>query len=476
MIKKKTKIVATISDRRCDEAFIRELYENGMNVVRLNTAHQDIKDSLRVVQAVRSVSEKIALLLDTKGPEIRTTIADNPVEVKRGQIVQLRGGPGCMTTDESICISYEHFARDVPLGSRVLIDDGEIEMIAVSAEKDILYCEVMNDGVIKSRKSVNVPNVQIDLPSLSEKDLAYIAFAIEQDIDFIAHSFVRNMEDVLAIQKILDERNSRIKIIAKIENQSGVDNIDEILDHAYGVMVARGDLAIEIPYEKIPGIQKMLINKCIERRKPVIIATQMLHTMIDNPRATRAEVSDIANAIYSQTDAVMLSGETAYGRYPVEAVRTMATVAKEVEKSKEEMFDIPIVVINNEVSAYLIKSAVLGAVRLDAKAIIADSMSGRTIRSLAAYRGNKIIHALCYDQRVVRELALSYGVFSQFMEPRETSHEFIQAALNVLKNEGFLKSKHRVVVAAGNFGRAAGVTYVEIGTVKDMLEAGTTGN
>lgn len=472
MIKKKTKIVATISDRKCDEAFIRELYENGMNVVRLNTAHQTMEDTLRVVNIVRSVSDKIALLLDTKGPEIRTTASDEPIPVKRGQIIKIKGNPDCKSTHECICVSHKFIARDVPLGHKVLIDDGDVELIAVSREDDVLYCEVLNDGQIKSRKSVNVPNVHIDLPSLSEKDIEYIDFAIEQDLDFIAHSFVRNKEDVLAIQKILDERQSRIKIIAKIENQSGVDKIDEILDHAYGVMVARGDLAIEIPYEKIPGVQKMLIKKCIERRKPVIIATQMLHTMINNPRPTRAEVSDIASAIYSQADAIMLSGETAYGNYPVQAVLTMATVAKEVEKSKEILNDIPIVIINNEVSAFLIKSAVTAATNLNAKALIADSMSGRTIRSMAAYRGSKIIYALCYDKSVVRELALSYGVFAQYMEPRETSHEFIQVALQVLKAGGYLKEKHRVVIAAGNFGRAAGVTYIEIGTVKDLLDMG----
>jgi pyruvate kinase len=472
MIKKKTKIVATISDRKCDEAFIRELYENGMNVARLNTAHQSFEDTLRVVKSVRAVSDKIALLLDTKGPEIRTTACEEPVGVKKGQILKISGNPDCKTSAECICVSHKYISRDVPLGSKVMIDDGDIELIAVSVDKDILYCEVLNDGLIKGKKSVNVPNVHIDLPSLSRKDIEYIDFAIENDLDFIAHSFVRNKEDVIAIQNILSKKGSSIKVIAKIENQSGVENIDEILDHAYGVMVARGDLAIEIPYEKIPGIQKMLIKKCIDRRKPVIIATQMLHSMINNPRPTRAEVNDIASAIYSQADAVMLSGETAYGSYPVESVRTMATVAREVERSKEQMYDIPIVVINNEVSAFLIKSAVTAAVNLNAKAIVADSMSGRTIRAMSAYRGNKIIYALCYDRRVVRKLALSYGVHAQFMEPRETSHEFIQVALNMLMATNCLKEKHLIVIAAGNFGRAAGVTYIEIGTVKDMLDMG----
>ena len=234
----------------------------------------------------------------------------------------------------------------------------------------------MNDGRIEGRKSVNVPKVNFQLPSLSEKDKGYVRFSIEQDVDFIAHSFVRNKEDVLAIQAMLDERKSPIKIIAKIENQEGVDHIDEILDHVYGVMVARGDLAIEIPYERIPGIQKMLINKCISRRKPVIIATQMLHSMIRNPRPTRAEVSDIANAIYGKTDAIMLSGETASGQYPLEAVTTMATVAAEVEKSRSDIHDTPTVVLTNERSAFLTKTAVEASLKLNARAIIADTSSG----------------------------------------------------------------------------------------------------
>jgi pyruvate kinase len=466
---KKTKIVATISDKKCDVDFLRELYANGMNVVRLNTAHQTFEDSLKVIRSVREVSDRIALLIDTKGPEIRTTSCENPFPVKKGDIIKITGNPEGATLPEEICVSYSKFSIDVPVGSRILIDDGEIELIVVSNENTSLFCEVMNDGIIKGRKSVNVPKVHFDLPSLSEKDRKYIDFAIEQNVDFIAHSFVRKKEDVMAIQEILDAKGSKIKIIAKIENQSGVDNLDEILDHAYGVMVARGDLAIEIPYEKIPGIQRAIIKKCIERRKPVIIATQMLHTMITNPRPTRAEVSDIANAIYSQTDAIMLSGETAYGAYPVEAMKTMNTVAMEVEKTKGSMNHIPILVINNETSDFLIKSAVIASVQLDVKAIIADSMSGRTIRGLSAYRGNKIIFAECYSQSVVRELALSYGAHAHYIEPIKTSHDFIQTTVRSLLNCETLTYHDKVVVLAGNFGTSKGATYVEIGTVRDLL-------
>jgi pyruvate kinase len=469
MIKKKTKIVATISDRNCDVSFLKEMFEAGMNVVRMNTAHQTVEDSMKIINNVRQVSDRIALMIDTKGPEIRTNETEMALDVKPGDVVYVKGAPDEKSYDRVICVSYSGITGDIPPGSTLMIDDGEIELIVRSIEKNKLVCEALNFGIIKGRKSVNTPNINIKLPSLTEKDREYIQLAIDEDIDFIGHSFVRNKEDVLAIQDILDKHDSRVKIIAKIENQSGVDNIDEILDHVYGVMVARGDLAIEIPYSKIPGIQKMLIDKCIERRKPVIIATQMLHSMIVSPRPTRAEVSDIANAIYSQTDAIMLSGETAYGNYPLESLKAMAAIATEVEKTKEPINDIPVVILNNEISAFLIKSAVEAAVNLSAKAIIADSMSGRTIRSLAAYRGNKMVWAKCYDRRVVRELALSYGIKAHYMEPRDTSHEFVQQAVCSLKKEGVVKDKSLVVVAAGNFGRSTGVSYIEIGTVANIL-------
>ena len=469
MIKKKTKIVATISDRNCDVSFLKELFEAGMNVVRMNTAHQTIEDSMKIINNVRQVSDRLALMIDTKGPEIRTNETEKALDVKPGDVVYVKGAPDEKSYDRVICVSYSGITGDIPPGSTLMIDDGEIELVVRSIEKDKLVCEALNFGIIKGRKSVNTPNININLPALTVKDREYIQLAIDEDIDFIGHSFVRNKEDVLAIQDILDKHDSRVKIIAKIENQSGVDNIDEILDHVYGVMVARGDLAIEIPYSKIPGIQKILIDKCIERRKPVIIATQMLHSMIVSPRPTRAEVSDIANAIYSQTDAIMLSGETAYGNYPLESLKAMAAIATEVEKTKEPINDIPVVILNNEISAFLIKSAVEAAVNLSAKAIIADSMSGRTIRSLAAYRGNKMVWAKCYDRRVVRELALSYGIKAHYMDPRDTAHEFVEQAVYSLKEEGVVKDKSLVVVAAGNFGRSTGVSYIEIGTVANIL-------
>ena len=438
-------------------------------MARLNTAHQTTEDSLMIINNIRHISDKIAILIDTKGPEIRTNNTDNALEVNTGDVVYIKGAPGTRSYDNVVCLSYEGVVSDVPTGSRLLIDDGDIGLLVKSKEKDYLVCEALNQGIIRGRKSVNIPGIEVKLPSLTSKDREYVHLAVDEDIDFIAHSFVRNKNDVLQIQDILDEHNSRVKIIAKIENQSGVDNIDEIIDHTYGIMVARGDLAIEIPYERIPGVQKMITDKCIEKRKPVIIATQMLHSMINNPRPTRAEVSDIANAIFSNTDAIMLSGETAYGNYPLESLQTMTTVACEVEKTKEPIHDIPVGIIHNEISSFLIKAAVRGAVDLSAKAILADSMSGRTIRSLSAYRGNRMIWAKCYDRRVVRELALSYGVNANYMDPTETSHEFVLNAVESLLKDGAVLSDDLLVVIAGNFGHNTGASYIEIGTVKNLL-------
>jgi pyruvate kinase len=466
---KKTKIVATISDLHCDVEFIRELFDNGMNVVRMNTAHQSIEDTIKIIHNVRAVSDKIALMLDTKGPEIRTTASDYKVSVKKGDRILIKGDASKQSTPECIYLNYNNFVNEIEIGRKILVDDGDIEFVVVSKQDDALVCLATNDGNVKGKKSVNVPDGKFNLPALNEKDRTYIDLAIEQDIDFIAHSFVRNKQDVMAIQHILDEHKSRIKIIAKIENQEGVDNLDEILPYVYGVMIARGDLAIEIPYEKIPGIQKMIINKCIDARKPVIVATQMLHSMIENPRPTRAEVSDVANAIYSKADAIMLSGETANGNYPVESVSTMTRIAIEVEKSRSDLHETPMLVMSTKTSAYLSKSAVQASIELDCKAIIADTSTGRTIRNMACYRGRKIIFAQCYDKRVVRELALSFGVYADHL-PEGKTYNFIIHALNLLIERKELQKSDKVVVVGGNFEWTQSASFIEISSVGNMLE------
>lgn len=467
---KKTKIIATISNNMCDIPLLEQMFAAGMNVVRLNTAHQTPEQALHVVNNVRAVSDRIALMIDTKGPEIRITRVENEIPVKSGDRLCIKGDKDKLSTSDCLYVTYGDIADDVSPGDRILIDDGDIELCVIDKKDDVLTCEIKNDGIIKSRKGINLPSVKIkNLPSLSEKDKTFVEFAADQDIDFIAHSFVRKKEDVIAIQEILDAKKSPVKIIAKIENQEGVDNIDEILDHCFGVMVARGDLAIEIPAERIPIIQKKLVRKCIDRRKPVIIATQMLQSMIISPRPTRAEVSDVANACLDHTDAIMLSGETAFGKYPLEAIKMMTKIAAEVESSLSTFIDTSYE-SENDVTGYLSKAAVKSALRLDTKALIADSISGKTILSLAAYRGENMIYAFCYSKRVMRELALTFGVRSYFMKRDLTSHEFLEDALTRLLSENRFKENDLITVLAGNFGSDNGASYVEISTAKNLLE------
>lgn len=480
MIQKKTKIVATISDMRCDVDFIRSLYNEGINVVRMNSAHMTEEGFVQVINNVRTVSRHIGIMMDTKGPEIRTTAtADgNKIQVKTGDKVKVIGDINTLSTPQQISVSYPSIVKDVPVGYTLLIDDGETAMKVIEKTNDFLLCEVQNNGTIGSRKSVNIPGVSVSLPSITEKDRRCIEIAIKYGADFIAHSFVRHKGDVLDVQRILDAHNSNIKIIAKIENQEGVDNIDEIYEHAYGVMVARGDLGIEVPQENIPGIQRLLIRKSIEYKKPVIVATQMLHTMIENPRPTRAEVADIANAVYYGTDAVMLSGETAYGKYPVEAVRTMAQVAKAAEISKLEEKAIPVPFKDSEydTTSFLAKQAVKSCSQLGVSAIITDSVTGRTARTLAAFRSKSPVHAICCDEEVARQLSVCYGVNAEYQESTgyttNKHKEYFLKALKRLTDNGLIKREDMVAYLSGSFAKGGGTSFLEINNAGKVLDAG----
>ncbi len=467
-MKKHTKIVATISDQRCDIPFLEDLHNAGVNVVRINTAHQSIEGSKLLMKNIRQVSEGIAILIDTKGPEVRTTVTRDPIEVQEGDEFIFKGDPDRPSVPGLIHVNYEKFVRDMKVGNRILIDDGELAFLVIKKNGDELVAKAENPGWIKSRKSLNIPGVSLNLPALSEKDKAYIEFAAVNDVDFIAHSFVRSKEDILAIKQILGLKKSKVKIIAKIENQEGVDNIEEILDHAYGVMVARGDLGIEIAAERIPGIQRQLTEICIRRKRPVIIATQMLHSMIENPRPTRAEISDIANAIYGKTDAIMLSGETAYGSYPIESVEIMTKVAQEVEATKE-YGDASISSINNEITAFLANAAYQASNEVPIKAVICDSQTGRTGRYLAAMRSSHTVYAASYSIRVMREMALSYGLEAFYLEPAKSNDEYKRSVVNHLLKAKKINLDDRVVLIGGSFGPRKGATFLEIGLVKDLI-------
>lgn len=469
---KQTKIVCSISDRRCDVDFIRGLFNEGMNVVRMNTAHATPDGIRSIIRNTRAVSPHIGILIDTKGPEVRTTDVESPIEYKTGDVVRIFGRPEMNTTHDIINVSFPDFAKDVKVGDIILFDDGAIGMKVMGIEGPAVYVEVQNDGVLGAHKSVNVPGEHIDLPALTEKDKRNINLAIEEDIDFIAHSFVRSADDVHAVQKILDERHSDIKIISKIENQEGVDNIDEIINASYGIMVARGDLGIEVPVEKIPGIQRMIIRKCVERHKPVIVATQMLHTMITNPRPTRAEVTDIANAIYSNTDALMLSGETASGKYPLEAVKTMAAVAEQAENDRnsfDAMYNVP---LNEHCSQreFLSHSAIESSRLLGIAGIITASKSGYTARCLATYRGPKPILAICYNDKLQRWLNLSYGVIAVRQKEKASSGEIFNAALRMLRQKGYVTNEDKVAYLSGALDSLGdGTTLLELIKVGDRI-------
>ena len=460
---KKTKIICTISDINCSVDFIRELYVNGMNVVRINSAHATIEGAQQIVDNVRAVSDRIAILIDTKGPEVRLTSMEGPVGfmVAEGDGVEIRRGVDAPCSNKVLYTNCVSFVDDVPVGASVLIDDGSVELHVVSKETDKLICRARNSGVIKGRKSVNVPGVHISLPALTDKDKVFINWAIDADIDFIAHSFVRNKEDLIEIQAILDSRESHLKIISKIENQQGIDNLDEILTYSYGVMVARGDLGVEIPAERIPLIQKKLIQRCRERKKPVIVATQMLHTMIENPRPTRAEVSDVANAILQSTDAIMLSGETASGKYPVEAVKTMCRIALETEESILTPPDLTLDNVTKPIAAVLARSLVAATLKLPVKAIIFDTWTGRTGRYLAEFRPKVPIYSMCYRDFIMREMSLIYDIYSYHFSITSTKEEFVTNAIKILKEDGKLNEGDLVGFIGGSFSNEVGATYME---------------
>ena len=469
---KKTKIVCSISDRRCEVDFLRKLFFAGMNVVRMNTAHATPDGIRTIIRNTREVSPHLALLIDTKGPEVRTTNVEHPITYKKGDVVKIFGRPEMDTTHDIVNVSYTDFTKCVGKGAHILFDDGLLDMLVMEQVGPMLVAQVQNDGVLGAHKSVNVPGVHIDLPALTEKDKKNINLAIDEDIDFIAHSFVRSADDVMAVQKMLDERGSDIKIISKIENQEGVDNIDEIIDASYGIMIARGDLGIEVPLEQIPGIQRTIMHKCEQKKKPVIVATQMLHTMIDNPRPTRAEVTDIAIAIYSRTDALMLSGETASGKYPLEAVQTMAAIAEQAEQDRmnSDDFDIPLSSTCSQ-REFLAHTAIESTRKLGVAGIIAASESGQTARDIAAFRGPTPVLAICYNnEKTMRWLNLSYGVIPIYQKKHLSSLFLFVAALRMLLQKGYIKKDDKIAYLGGSIGGRGGATFLEIKRVTQVFD------
>ncbi len=467
MKRTRTKIVATIG-RNKDREFIESLYKAGASTFRLNTAHQTPEETEIIIENIRAVSDKAAILIDTKGPEIRTVDLEEPLSVCEGDEIYVVPR-GASWDKPHFSVTYDRFCDDMKRGTEILIDDGEMSLVIIDKKDRMLRCIVNNDGEIKNKKSVNVPNIPIPLPSLTEKDEEYIHYAAKKGIDFIAHSFVRNKEDVMAVQKILDHYNSPIKIIAKIENKEGLRNLDEILEHCHGVMVARGDLGIELPAEEVPIAQKKMIRKCVEQRKVVITATQMLHSMITNPRPTRAEVSDVANAVMDGTDAVMLSGETAYGDYALEAVQTMAAIARKMEEEMKPNLKESHVVSMHPVRFQLIKSAVKTAKILETQAIVIQTDTGRSALLISAFRGKIPVLALSPYPEVVRQLALSFGIEAYHMPQKDTLDEMVSESVRVLMKADEIRSTDLIMMVGSSPKNSYVTNFLEVGEASHFL-------
>ena len=459
---KKTKIVCTMGPNTDNREIMKELALNGMDVARFNFSHGDHAEHKHRLEILESVREElgipIASLLDTKGPEIRTG------KLKDGKKVTLKEGDLYTLTTEEIVgdetrgyINYAGLAEDVKPGDRILIDDGLIELHVREVNGTDIVCRIENGGELGEKKGVNVPGVRVKLPALTDKDKEDIRFGVDAGFDFVAASFVRNVDAIREIREILDEKGSAMQIIAKIENEDGIENIDSIIEASDGIMVARGDMGVEIPAEKVPHIQKMIIRKCNLACKVVITATQMLDSMIRNPRPTRAEVSDVANAVYEGTDAVMLSGETAMGSYPIEAVRMMSQIAEESEKYLDYMFyQRRKVSAENllNISNTVCYSSVATASDLEAPVIVAPSVSGFTTRMLSKWRPKALIAGLSPSMTAVRQMQLYWGVKPFHAKRAESTDALLFASVELLKEKGIVKEGEIVVATAGVVTRA----------------------
>ncbi|MCK8825768.1 pyruvate kinase [Fuchsiella alkaliacetigena] len=479
---RRTKIVCTIGPASSDPEVLAEMIEAGMNVARMNFSHGEHADHKEMMDNVREVAadkgEPVAILLDTKGPEVRTGLIKDD-----GEVTLEKGAKFTLTTEEiegtaeKVSVSYNNLPEDVEVGGTILIDDGLIELEIERTTETEVECTVVSGGKLSSRKGVNLPGVSVTLPALTEKDKRDIKFGIEEEVDFIAASFIRKAADVLAIRELLEEHNAdEIKIIPKIENQEGVDNIDEIIDVSDGIMVARGDLGVEIPTEKVPMVQKIIISKCNREAKPVITATQMLDSMIRNPRPTRAEATDVANAIFDGTDATMLSGETAMGDYPVKSVHTMARIAVETEESAryQEQITKKHVEAHHTVTDSISYSTCETAKDLGAEAIITATRSGHTARMVSKYRPYAPIIAATPNRKIFNQLILSWGVRPVLTEGTDSTDEMIQASVQGALAAGYVQTGNLVVITAGSPAGVPGTTnLLKVHVIGEAILQGT---
>ncbi len=477
---KKTKITCTIGPASDSKEVLRELFQKGLNVCRLNFSHGVHEGHQKTIDNIKAVREEldlpIAIMLDTKGPEIRLG------DFKDGEITVEPGDEFTFTTrdilgDQNIVsISYEGLPEDVEIGTVILVDDGLVEMEVVQVDGTEIKCKALNTGDMSNHKGVNVPNVKLSLPSLVQKDIDDIIFGIKNEVDFIAPSFIRKAEDVLEIRRILEENGGEdIEIISKIENQEGVDNLEEILLASDGVMVARGDLGVEIETEQIPLVQKMMIKKANEMGKAVITATQMLDSMIRNPRPTRAEVTDVANAILDGSDSVMLSGETAAGKYPVRALETMRDIAIAIEGSENYKNLVLSDTIDDQISITnaIGKATCSTASELGASAIITATASGFTSKALSKFRPETPVIAATTNESVMRKLALTWGVYPVLSPHSDSTDDVIELSIQSALEKNYVKEGDLVVVTAGvPVGLAGSTNLIKVHTIGEILVKG----
>lgn len=455
---RKTKIVCTIGPASESLETLKQLIENGMDVARLNFSHGDYEEHKQRIKNIRQAAEEmdktISILLDTQGPEIRTkTFQGGEAVLERGSTVYITM-KDIEGTAERFSVTYKGLINDVKKGTTISLDDGliELEVISVDHEAEEIKTKVINSGKIKNKKGVNVPNVRVNLPSLTEKDKADIRFGVEQKVDFIAASFVRDHNDVISMKQLLEEYDAaHIQIISKIENREGVNDFEKILEASYGIMVARGDLGVEIPPEEVPLVQKDLIHKCNLAGKPVITATQMLDSMQWDPRPTRAEASDVANAILDGTDAIMLSGETAAGEFPVESVKMMNVIALKTESALDHEM---VLKHRTKSSSMTITDAISQSVTHTAKnlgvsAIITPTQSGHSARMVAKYRPKAPIIAVTFSKSVFRQLTLVWGVYPVLSEEINNTDELLDTAVNKGLETGLFTRGCKVIITAG---------------------------
>ena len=476
---RKTKIICTLGPSTDKDGVLRELVANGMNVARFNFSHgsyEEHKGRLDNLKAIRAeLGKPVAALLDTKGPEIRLKEFKNGVEMlEAGQTFTLttREVEG---TKEICSITYKDLPQDVHEGGTIMLDDGLIKLRITNVTVTDITCEVLNSGKIKNKKGVNVPGVHLSMPYLSQRDRDDIIFGVQQGFDFIAASFVRTAQDVYDIRNLLNEYDSNIRIIAKIENREGVNNIDSILAAADAVMVARGDLGVEIDFTELPGIQKSVIDRSFSFGKPIVTATQMLDSMMVNPRPTRAEISDVANAIYDGTSAIMLSGETAAGAYPVEALKTMSAIAERTENEVHYRDNRLVDAGNGQISVSdaTAHAACLTAKDVNASAIVTVSESGNTARLLSKYRPAQPIIACVMNEQVQRQLAISWGITPLMMALAHSTDELIEMSTSLAKENGYLHDGELAVVTAGVPVGVSGTTnMIKIHMIGNCLATG----